>query len=133
MNNIDNAKLRELAIEASKASHSPYSNAKVGSALQCSDGKIYQGCNVENSSFGGTVCAERVAIFKAVSEGSKQISTIYVYTKDGWPPCAICLQIMTEFSKPELKVIIGNEQGEEKEFTLKELLPNAFTPSHLIK
>ena len=75
----DHQKLRELAIEASKNSHSPYSNAQVGSAIQMKSGQYFSGCNIENSSFGGTVCAERVAIFKAVSQNEKSISKIYVY------------------------------------------------------
>ena len=124
----DHQKLRELAIEASKNSHSPYSNAKVGSAIQMKSGQYFSGCNIENSSFGGTVCAERVAIFKAVSQNEKSISKIYVYTKAGWPPCGLCLQVMTEFSDNELEVIIGNEAGEEKKVLIKDLLPLAFTP-----
>jgi len=124
----DHQKLRELAIEASKNSHSPYSNAQVGSAIQMKSGQYFSGCNIENSSFGGTVCAERVAIFKAVSQNEKSISKIYVYTKAGWPPCGLCLQVMTEFSDNELEVIIGNEAGEEKKVLIKDLLPLAFTP-----
>jgi cytidine deaminase len=94
-------------------------------------GKIFYGCNVENSSFGGTVCAERVAIWKAISEGEKLLKTVYVYTKDGWPPCGMCLQVMAEFAAPDLKIIIGNANGEEKVFSFKELLPQAFTPENL--
>ncbi|MDC0253604.1 cytidine deaminase [Bacteriovoracales bacterium] len=124
----DHQKLRELAIEASKNSHSPYSNAQVGSAIQMESGQYFSGCNIENSSFGGTVCAERVAIFKAVSQNEKSISKIYVYTKAGWPPCGLCLQVMTEFSDNELEVIIGNEAGDEKKVLIKDLLPLAFTP-----
>ena len=124
----DHQKLRELAIEASKNSHSPYSNAQVGSAIQMKSGQYFSGCNIENSSFGGTVCAERVAIFKAVSQNEKSIAKIYVYTKAGWPPCGLCLQVMTEFSDTELEVIIGNEAGDEKSVLIKDLLPLAFTP-----
>ena len=124
----DHQKLRELAIEASKNSHSPYSNAQVGSAIQMKSGQYFSGCNIENSRFGGTVCAERVAIFKAVSQNEKSISKIYVYTKAGWPPCGLCLQVMTEFSDNELEVIIGNEAGDEKKVLIKDLLPLAFTP-----
>ncbi len=123
--------LREKAIDASTRSHSPYSKAKVGSALETSDGKIYQGCNVENASFGGTVCAERVAIWKAVSEGHKKIKRIYVYTQQGWPPCGMCLQVMTEFADGDLEIIIGDEKGNEKTRKLKELLTHAFTPDDM--
>ena len=123
--------LRDKAIDASTRSHSPYSKARVGSALETSDGKIYQGCNIENASFGGTVCAERVAIWKAVSEGHKKIKRIYVYTVPGWPPCGMCLQVMTEFADGDLEIIIGDEKGNEKTKKLKELLTHAFTPDDM--
>lgn len=123
--------LRELAKDASTRSHAPYSKANVGSAVVTSDGKIYQGCNIENASFGGTVCAERVAIWKAVSEGHKKMKKIYVYTKDGWPPCGMCLQVMTEFADLNLEITFGNEAGKETTKKLGELLTSAFTPEHL--
>lgn len=123
--------LRELAKDASTRSHSPYSKAKVGSAVVTADGKIYQGCNIENASFGGTVCAERVAIWKAVSEGHKKMKKIYVYTKDGWPPCGMCLQVMTEFADLNLEIVFGNEAGKETTKKLGDLLTSAFTPEHL--
>ena len=123
--------LRDKAKEASKQSHSPYSKARVGSAVETSDGQIYSGCNIENASFGGTVCAERVAIWKAVSEGHHQLKRIYVYTKDGWPPCGMCLQVMTEFATGELEITIGDSQGKETTKKLKELLTQAFTPDKL--
>lgn len=125
--------LRKIAKDASKKAHSPYSKAKVGSAIQMTSGNVYDGCNIENSSFGGTVCAERVAIWKAISEGEKSIDKVYVYTKDGWPPCGLCLQVMSEFAGKNLEIIIGNEKGEEKMHKFKELLPNAFTPENLKK
>lgn len=123
--------LRDLALDASKRSHSPYSKAKVGSAILMEDGSVYQGCNIENASFGGTVCAERVAIWKAVSEGHKKIKKIYVYTDAGWPPCGMCLQVMTEFASGELEIIMGDKNGKENSKKLKELLTHAFTPDHL--
>lgn len=123
--------LRDKAIDASTKSYSPYSKAKVGSALETNDGTIIQGCNVENASFGGTVCAERVAIWKAVSLGYKEFKRIYVYTKDGWPPCGMCLQVMAEFSDGNLEIIIGDEKGKEKTKKLNELLTCAFTPDHM--
>lgn len=95
------------------------------------DGAVYQGCNIENSSFGGTVCAERVAIWKAVSEGHKAIKRIYVYTQDGWPPCGMCLQVMTEFADGNLEITFGDKNGKETTKKLKELLTHAFTPDHL--
>ncbi len=123
--------LRELAKDASTRSHSPYSKANVGSAVVTADGKIYQGCNIENASFGGTVCAERVAIWKAVSEGHKKMKKIYVYTKDGWPPCGMCLQVMTEFADLNLEIVFGNEAGKETTKKLGDLLTSAFTPDHM--
>lgn len=123
--------LRDKAHDASTRSHSPYSKAKVGAALETADGKIYQGCNIENASFGGTVCAERVAIWKAVSEGHKKIKRIYVFTQDGWPPCGMCLQVMTEFADKNLEITIGDKNGKETTKKLNELLPCAFTPEHM--
>jgi cytidine deaminase len=123
--------LREIAKESSDQSHSPYSKAKVGAAVLTEDGKVFGGCNIENSSFGGTVCAERVAIWKAVSEGHKKLKKIYVYTLDGWPPCGMCLQVMTEFADLDLEVSFGDENGKEETKRLKDLLTHAFTPRHL--
>lgn len=123
--------LRDLAYDASTRAHSPYSKAKVGAALETADGKIYQGCNIENASFGGTVCAERVAIWKAVSEGHNKVKRIYVYTVDGWPPCGMCLQVMTEFADGDLEVTFGDQNGKETTRKLKELLTHAFTPDHM--
>ncbi len=126
-----NHELRLRAKDAATRAHSPYSKAKVGSAVKTADGQIYEGCNIENASFGGTVCAERVAIWKAVSEGHKKLKSIYVYTVDGWPPCGMCLQVMTEFADGNLEIVIGDEAGRETILKLKELLTNAFTPDHM--
>ena len=123
--------LRDKAQDASTRAHSPYSKVQVGAAIETADGKIYQGCNIENASYGGTVCAERVAIWKAVSEGHKKIKRVYVYTQDGWPPCGMCLQVMTEFADPNIEVTMGDGSGKETTKKLKELLPCAFTPEHL--
>ncbi len=97
------------------------------------DGSVYQGCNIENSSYGGTVCAERVAIWKAISEGHKQIKRVYVYTDAGWPPCGMCRQVMSEFAAPDLEIVIGDKDGKEKVLKFKDLMPLAFTPEHLTK
>lgn len=126
-----NTELRTHAINASKKAHSPYSKAQVGSALETTDGKIYSGCNIENASYGGTVCAERVAIWKAVSEGPLKIKRIYVYTQAGWPPCGMCRQVMSEFSSAHTEVIIGDSSGKETTHKLSDLLPLAFTPEDL--
>ncbi|MBC7713576.1 MAG: cytidine deaminase [Rhizobacter sp.] len=123
--------LREKAEEASKNAYSPYSKALVGSAIQMSDGTIYTGCNVENASYGGTICAERVAILKAVSDKKMQIEKVYVYTKEGWPPCGMCRQVMSEFASPTMEVIIGDVAGKETSMKFSDLMPLSFTPDHL--
>lgn len=128
------SQLRAKAIHYSKHAHAPYSNAHIGSALETVDGQIFGGCNIENSSYGGTVCAERVAIWKTMSElGATKIKRIYVYSKDGWPPCGMCRQVMSEFADENMDVIIGDGSGNEKTFKFKELLPLSFTPDYLIK
>ena len=123
--------LRQKAQEASANAYSPYSKAKVGSAIVMSDGSIYTGCNIENASYGGTICAERVAILKAVSEKKMQIDKVYVYTSEGWPPCGMCRQVMSEFAGPSMEVIIGDEKGAEKTIKFSDLMPLSFTPEHL--
>lgn len=126
-------KLKKMAVDFSKRAYSPYSKAQVGAALETSDGSLFGGCNVENSSYGGTVCAERVAIWKAVSEGHKKISRIYVYTSEGWPPCGLCRQVLSEFSDEKTEVIIGSEKGNDRILKFSELLPLAFGPQYLKK
>ncbi len=126
-----NTDLRKTAIDASKKAYSPYSKAQVGSAVLTNEGKVYSGCNIENASYGGTVCAERVAIFKAISEKKIKIEKVYVYTKEGWPPCGMCRQVMSEFASPNLEVIIGNEAGGETVMKFKDLMPLSFTPEYL--
>ena len=121
--------LRTKALGCSKNSYSPYSNAKIGSAVLADDGNIYLGTNVENSSFGATICAERVAIFSAIASGVTRIKKVYVYSKSGWPPCGICRQVMSEFADSNLQVIIGDESGKEVIMSFYELFPLAFTPT----
>ena len=128
---MDTKTLRKLAQEASENAYSPYSKAKVGSAILMSDGTTYTGCNVENASYGGTICAERVAILKAVSEKKMKIEKVYVYTKEGWPPCGMCRQVMSEFASPSMEVIIGDVAGAEKTMKFSDLMPLSFTPEHL--
>lgn len=129
---METTKLRKLAQDASKNAYSPYSKAMVGSALVTSDGSVYTGCNVENASYGGTICAERVAILKAVSDKKMKLTQIYVYTKEGWPPCGMCRQVMSEFADSNLEVIIGNEAGHETKMKFSDLMPLSFTPDHLV-
>lgn len=127
--------LYQLASQSREKAYSPYSKVKVGAAIRTTDGKIYGGCNMENSSYGATICAERVAIGKAVSEGSRRISDVLVVTdaSPGWPPCGMCRQVMAEFSEGATRIHVSNTQGELQTFSFEELVPNAFTPSHLLK
>ena len=125
--------LRQKAQEASECAYSPYSKALVGSAIEMTDGSIYTGANIENASYGGTICAERVAILKAVFEKKMRISKVYVYTKEGWPPCGMCRQVMSEFASPDMEVIIGDVAGKETTMKFSELMPLSFTPEHLNK
>ena len=132
----DHRILFEEAKKAREYSYSPYSHFAVGAALLTSDGKIISGCNVENSSFGITNCAERTALFKAVSEGERSFFAIAIagakVLPDGTkeeafcPPCGACRQALLEFCKEDLSVIIGKEDGTYMVTTLGELMPMAF-------
>lgn len=129
---MDEKMLCEIAIRAMDNSYSPYSGYRVGAALLCKDGKIFTGCNIENSAFSPTVCAERTAIFKAVSEGEKDFEAIAVAGgKDGiikgaFPPCGVCRQVMAEFCKPDFKIIFVTGKNEYEKHTLSEILPFSF-------
>ena len=122
-----------LAIKSMNNAYSPYSGYKVGAALLCDNGKVFTGCNVENSSYGATVCAERTAIFNAVSDGERDFSMLAVAggkaneLSDKFLPCGICRQVMAEFCKPEFIVLVVTSENTYKEFSLSELLPNAFS------
>lgn len=138
MKNKIPAELKDLYEAAKKVrenSYSPYSGYKVGAALRTSDGKIYTGCNVENASYGGTVCAERGAIQTAVgAQGNVKIKEVLVVTDSTppWPPCALCRQVISEFGADSV-IHATNLAGEIKTSTFRELLPDAFTPDHLKK
>jgi cytidine deaminase len=127
--------LKNLALGAMKNSYSPYSNKQVGAAIRLSNGKRYSGCNIENSSFGGTVCAERVAVWKAVSEEGPALSiTEVVVATDAdppWSPCGLCRQVINEFVAPHCDVHLINRSGTVKSHTHKELLPHGFDRSAL--
>ena len=133
---------RELvlkAIDAMKNSYSPYSDFKVGAALLTENGKVYTGCNIENVAFGPSICAERVAFFKAISEGEKNFSKIAVVGgKDGiisssTPPCGVCRQVMREFCDDNFEILIVRENENYEKVLLKDLLPNSFKPEILSK
>ena len=128
--------LYEQARLSREKAYSPYSGHKVGAAILTTDGKIYGGCNVENSSYGGTICAERTAIFKAISEnGGIRIQEVVVVTDASppWPPCGMCRQIVSEFSTPQTMVHAINLKGETLSWEFNKLMPEAFMPGHLKK
>ncbi len=124
---MDNTQLIKLAQEAAKKAYAPYSGFNVGAALLCKSGNVYTGCNVENSSYGASNCAERTAVFKAVSEGERDFVKIAIVSEKGGLtfPCGICRQVLSEFMPNGRIVLYSDEQG-IKEFALNELLPYAF-------
>lgn len=126
-------KLRFAAKKALAKAYSPYSKVRVGAALELKNGKIITGCNVENASYGGTICAERVAVVKAISEGHKQFKRIFIMSnmKTAFPPCGFCRQVLAEFCDPEMPIVYENLKGETHEYTLAELLPHSFGKTHL--
>ncbi len=136
--------LRELIRKALKArtqAYVPYSHFQVGAALETKEGKVYQGCNIENVSYGVTNCAERTAFFKAVSEGARDFSRIVVVGgKEGaeeleeCPPCGVCRQVMAEFCDVDsFQVVLARSEEDYHIYMLRELLPHAFLPANLEK
>ena len=127
-------KLLLTAKEAMQYAYAPYSNFSVGAAVLTSDGRIYSGCNIENASFGATNCAERTAIFKAVSEGCSSISKIAVVCSSGHYayPCGICRQVMAEFATEDMQVILEDVDKGILELSLKDILPGAFTGKDIV-
>lgn len=127
------ASLLAAAREALQHSYSPYSQYQVGAALLTADGKIYSGCNVENASYGGTICAERTALVKAISEGQRVFTAIAVVcakSPNTWP-CGICRQFICEFGN-EIEIIVENEAGNSTSKPIGELLPEMFGPKALL-
>ena len=129
------SELLQIAIKSKANSYSPYSKFRVGAVLVSSEGNLYSGVNVENSSYGLTTCAERTAIFKAVSEGEKNFKTIVLASDsdDFIPPCGACRQVMMEICGPELEVVLSNSEREIRILKLKELLPLSFSKEYLNK
>ena len=125
--------LIKKAYEAREKAYSPYSSFKVGAAIMCADGSVYTGCNIENASYGSTLCAERVAMGKAISEGKRDLLAIAIVGSgnDYCYPCGICRQVMSEFCKGDFKVILPLDNKETKEMSLKELLPCSFTDENM--
>ncbi len=126
-------KLITLAKEAMTHSYDPYSGYKVGAALLCADGTVYQGCNIENAAFTPTICAERTAIFKAVYDGKRDFTAIAICGgKDGiitgpFPPCGVCRQVMREFCRDDFQVILVDADDKYTVMTLSQLLPASFS------
>ena len=135
--NFNEKELCALALEAMKASYSPYSHYTVGAALLCGSGKVYLGANIENAAYTPTVCAERVAFFKAVSEGEREFLAIALCggkegnAQDTVSPCGVCRQVMTEFCTPDFPIIMCKQSGEYESHTLGELLPLSFSKADL--
>ena len=136
---MDTRELIRQALVARKASWSPYSNFMVGAALLAKNGKIYQGCNIENAAYTPSNCAERTAFFKAVSEGERAFSAIAIVggQKDSDPlgyayPCGVCRQVMMEFCQPQsFQVIVASSEDDFTVHTLQQLLPEGFGPENL--
>ena len=124
-------KLIESALIARQWAYAPYSNYQVGAAVLTSSGRIYDGVNVESAAYPTSMCAERVAIFKAVSEGERQFVAIAVATRNGGAPCGACRQVISEFGLDTLVIITDGEGKVVQETTIGELLPGAFRPDHL--
>lgn len=130
---MNNSELIKAALDARKFSYSPYSGFAVGAALLCKDGSVYTGCNIENSAFSPTNCAERTAFFKAVSEGKKEFEKIAVVGGNAGSepsnycsPCGVCRQVMKEFCKADFEIIIAINENDYKMMTLAEILPASF-------
>lgn len=135
MRTVEPKQLIDEAIAASKQAHVPYSHFHVGAALLTTDGKIYRGCNIENASYGLTNCAERTAIFKAVSEGDKQFSAIAVVGDTDGPisPCGACRQVLAEFCDDHTQIILANLKGDFVITNINEILPGYFSSKDLQK
>ena len=127
----DAKQLIDLANQARQHAYAPYSNYQVGAALRTRSGRVFTGVNVESAAYPTTMCAERVAIYKAVSEGEREFEVIAVVTPNGGSPCGGCRQVMAEFGLETL-VLIGDGEGQLlQQTTVNDLLPGAFTPAHL--
>ncbi|NLL04910.1 MAG: cytidine deaminase [Clostridiaceae bacterium] len=125
---MDYKDLVKSANDIKQNAYAPYSNFHVGAALIATSGKVYTGVNVENSSYGATICAERTAILKAISEGERSIKALAIASdsNDFTLPCGICRQVILEFADEDLVILCSNNKGEYKVYSLNDLLPNAF-------
>ncbi|HEV7413120.1 MAG TPA: cytidine deaminase [Casimicrobiaceae bacterium] len=126
------AAMKQGAVEAAHRAYAPYSRFAVGAAVLSDDGRIHTGANVENASFGLSICAERNAIFRAVADGARRIEAMVVYTPtaDATPPCGACRQVLAEFGADAL-IVCCSDGAADRRYPLAELLPEAFGPDHL--
>lgn len=127
----DRERLIAAAIDARQWAYAPYSDYAVGAALLSASGRIYEGVNIENAAYPMTICAERVAVFKAVSEGERDFLAIAVATKNGGSPCGACRQVLAEFGQETLVIIADDAGSVVDEKTVGDLLPGAFGPPDL--
>lgn len=125
--------LVEIALKAKEAAYAPYSGFHVGAALFCDNGKIYTGCNIENASFGATICAERTAIVKAISDGAKKILALAVSSdsKEATMPCGICRQTISEFCEKDMPLYLSDRNGRFEIYIFNDILPHSFTRKDL--
>lgn len=135
MVNVSDDLLKETANKMLKRAYVPYSNFPVGAALLTDEGKVYTGCNIENASYGLSNCAERTAIFKAVSEGERNFNKIVITANTAEPvsPCGACRQVLSEFCAPDMPVVLINNKGDQITTTVSELLPGAFKEKDMNK
>ena len=131
LSNEQRGQLIEAALAARKWAYAPYSKYNVGAALLTSSGKIYDGVNIENAAYPSGICAERVAVFKAVSEGEREFDVIVVATHNGGTPCGACRQVLAEFGLDTQVIIVNGKGTVTEETSVKDLLPGAFTSSSL--
>lgn len=128
----DLEKLVALARKAREFAYAPYSRYPVGAAVLARSGKVYSGCNVENAAYPTGICAERVAIFKAVSEGECDLVALAVVTSNAGSPCGACRQVFSEFASDDAVIVLAPVRGSKrKKFTMKQILPERFGPQHL--
>lgn len=128
---MEDKELIALAAEARRKAYAPYSQYAVGAALLTASGKVYTGCNVENASYGLSVCAERTAAFQAVCDGEREFTAIAVVTENAGTPCGACRQVLAEFG-PEMRVLVADASGDYRVYSLPELLLDFFGPSQLL-
>jgi len=129
-NSLEDRELIALAAEARERAYTPYSQYKVGAALLSASGAVHTGCNVENAAYGLTICAEQVAVVKAVCAGERDLMMIAVVTENGGTPCGACRQILNEF-EPNIRVLVADTSGDYQAYALPDLLPDSFGPTQL--